>query len=89
VGMQWAACANRLRRPVDRGVVYQVERLSHIVSTESWFDPFLRTLVFPSAIKLPFLRARQDEAHRHWLRSPIAPSCTRQIRLAPVFAGQY
>jgi 2-polyprenyl-6-methoxyphenol hydroxylase-like FAD-dependent oxidoreductase len=49
---------NRLRRPVDRRVVRQVELLSQLASAESQFDRFVRAFLFPLALKTPFLRAR-------------------------------
>jgi 2-polyprenyl-6-methoxyphenol hydroxylase-like FAD-dependent oxidoreductase len=44
------------RRRVDRRVVRRVELLSRLVSAESGFTRFLRAFVFPSAVKLPFVR---------------------------------
>jgi 2-polyprenyl-6-methoxyphenol hydroxylase-like FAD-dependent oxidoreductase len=49
---------DRLRRPVDRGVVRRVEFLSQIASAESRFYRFVRSVVLLRAIKLPFIRAR-------------------------------
>ncbi len=49
---------NQLRRPVDQQVVRQVEFVSRIVSAESWVYRFLRAVVFPTAIKISFLRSR-------------------------------
>jgi 2-polyprenyl-6-methoxyphenol hydroxylase-like FAD-dependent oxidoreductase len=49
---------DRLRRPVDRRVVHQVELLSCIVSAESRFYQFVREFVFPTVVKIPFLRGR-------------------------------
>jgi 2-polyprenyl-6-methoxyphenol hydroxylase-like FAD-dependent oxidoreductase len=49
---------NRLRRPVDRQVVRQVELLSRVVAAESPFYRLLRALAFPLVLKLPFLRSR-------------------------------
>ena len=49
---------DRLRRPVDRRVVSQVEFLSRIVSAESPLDRFLRAFVFPTAIQVAALRLR-------------------------------
>jgi len=49
---------DRLRRPVDRQVVRQVELLSRIVSAESLLTRFFRTFLFPRVINIPFLRAR-------------------------------
>jgi 2-polyprenyl-6-methoxyphenol hydroxylase-like FAD-dependent oxidoreductase len=46
---------DRLRRPVDQQVLRRVELLSRLVSAESGFTRFLRALVFPPAIKLPFV----------------------------------
>ena len=51
------AAYNRLRRPVDSQVVRRVEFISRIVSPESGFYRFLRTFVFPTVIKMPFLPA--------------------------------
>jgi 2-polyprenyl-6-methoxyphenol hydroxylase-like FAD-dependent oxidoreductase len=47
---------DQLRRPVDRRVVHRVELLSRLVSAEAGFTRFLRGFVFPSAVKLPFVR---------------------------------
>ena len=49
---------DRVRRPVDRRVVRQVEILSRIASPESRFNRFLRAFVFPTAFKAPFVRRR-------------------------------
>jgi len=49
---------NRLRRPVDRQVVRQVEVFSRIVSAESWFYRFVRACLFPTAVRMSFLRGR-------------------------------
>jgi 2-polyprenyl-6-methoxyphenol hydroxylase-like FAD-dependent oxidoreductase len=49
---------NNLRRPVDRGVVHQVELLSRIVAGDSLAFRLLRRVVFPSALRIPFLRNR-------------------------------
>jgi 2-polyprenyl-6-methoxyphenol hydroxylase-like FAD-dependent oxidoreductase len=48
---------DRLRRPIDRQVVRQVELFSQIVSAERRIFRFLRAYVFPMAIKTPFLRS--------------------------------
>jgi 2-polyprenyl-6-methoxyphenol hydroxylase-like FAD-dependent oxidoreductase len=47
-----------LRRPVDRRTVHQVEFLSRIAAADSRVYGFLRTFVFPAAIRMPFVRAR-------------------------------
>jgi len=52
------AAYNRLRRPVDAQVVRRVEFISRTVSPESGFYRFLRTFVFPTVVRMPFLRAR-------------------------------
>jgi 2-polyprenyl-6-methoxyphenol hydroxylase-like FAD-dependent oxidoreductase len=49
---------NRLRRPVDRRVVRQVELMSRLVAAESWFARFARWLLFPLALRLAFFRDR-------------------------------
>lgn len=49
---------NRLRWPVDRQVVRQVEFMSRIISPKSLAFRSLRTLLFTRAIKLPFFRSR-------------------------------
>ena len=49
---------DRLRRPVDRRVVRRVELLSRVVNAASWPWRFLRTCIFPVALRLPFLQAR-------------------------------
>lgn len=49
---------DRLRRPVDRGVVLRINVLSRIATAESWFTRFLRTFVLLRAIQVPFIRAR-------------------------------
>lgn len=49
---------NRLRRPVDTQVVRRVELISRIVSPESGFYRFLRAFVFPTVLKMPFMRSR-------------------------------
>jgi len=49
---------DRLRRPVDRQVVRRVELMSRIASAESGLSRFVRAFVFPTAIKIPFLRTR-------------------------------
>jgi 2-polyprenyl-6-methoxyphenol hydroxylase-like FAD-dependent oxidoreductase len=47
---------HRLRRPVDGRVVRRVELLSRVVSAESWPWLFIRTCLFPVALRLPFLQ---------------------------------
>ncbi len=47
---------DRLRRPVDRQVVRQVELLTRIVSGESALFRFVRSFVLPLAVSLPFTR---------------------------------
>ncbi|MDB5392373.1 MAG: 2-polyprenyl-6-methoxyphenol hydroxylase [Planctomycetaceae bacterium] len=47
-----------MRRRVDRRVVRQVEFLSRVASPESWFFRLMRSYVFPTAIKIPFLHSR-------------------------------
>jgi 2-polyprenyl-6-methoxyphenol hydroxylase-like FAD-dependent oxidoreductase len=49
---------DRLRRPVDRQVVRQVEIMSRIASAESPLFQFLRAFVFPTATRIPFVRSR-------------------------------
>jgi 2-polyprenyl-6-methoxyphenol hydroxylase-like FAD-dependent oxidoreductase len=49
---------SRLRQPVDRSIVRQVEQLSRIVAAETSFYRFVRSFVFPTITKLPFLRGR-------------------------------
>lgn len=49
---------DRLRRPVDRRVVRQVELMSRIVSSKSWIFGIVRTLLFTRFIKVPFVRSR-------------------------------
>jgi 2-polyprenyl-6-methoxyphenol hydroxylase-like FAD-dependent oxidoreductase len=49
---------DRFRRPVDSQVVRRVELLSRIGSAESAFYRCVRALLFPVAIRFPFLRAR-------------------------------
>jgi 2-polyprenyl-6-methoxyphenol hydroxylase-like FAD-dependent oxidoreductase len=53
---------DRLRRPVDGQVVRRVDLLSRMVSAESGVHRFLRTFVFPIAIRIPRLRSRMIEA---------------------------
>jgi 2-polyprenyl-6-methoxyphenol hydroxylase-like FAD-dependent oxidoreductase len=48
---------DRLRRPVDRRVVSEVEFLSRIISCESPLDRFVRAFVLPAAIQNPSLRS--------------------------------
>lgn len=48
---------DRLRHPVDRGVVRRVKILSRIASAESWFDRFIRNYVLLKAIDIPSIRA--------------------------------
>jgi 2-polyprenyl-6-methoxyphenol hydroxylase-like FAD-dependent oxidoreductase len=52
---------DRLRRPVDRGVVRRVEFLSQMASAESWFYRFVRAFVLLRALQIPFIRARMVE----------------------------
>jgi 2-polyprenyl-6-methoxyphenol hydroxylase-like FAD-dependent oxidoreductase len=47
---------DQLRWPVDQRVVRRVELLSRLASAESGFARFMRTFVFPPALKLPFAR---------------------------------
>jgi 2-polyprenyl-6-methoxyphenol hydroxylase-like FAD-dependent oxidoreductase len=47
---------DQLRRPVDQRVVRRVELLSRLVSAESGFTRFMRAFMFPSAVRLPFVR---------------------------------
>jgi 2-polyprenyl-6-methoxyphenol hydroxylase-like FAD-dependent oxidoreductase len=49
---------DRLRRPVDRRVVRQVQLLSRIVAAESPWTRFVRTFLFPVATRLPWTRSR-------------------------------
>ena len=49
---------DRLRRPIDRRVVRQVELMSRIVSSKSLIYRFLRTLMFTTMIKVPLIRSR-------------------------------
>jgi 2-polyprenyl-6-methoxyphenol hydroxylase-like FAD-dependent oxidoreductase len=49
---------DRLRRPVDRRVVRQVELLSRVVAAESPLYRFVRSFLFPAATRIPFLRSR-------------------------------
>lgn len=48
---------DRLRHPVDRGVVRRVKILARIASAESWFDRFIRNYVLLKAINIPSIRA--------------------------------
>jgi 2-polyprenyl-6-methoxyphenol hydroxylase-like FAD-dependent oxidoreductase len=52
----------RLRRPIDRRVVRQVDLLSRIASAESPLFHFLRRFLFPVATSLPFIRSRMAAA---------------------------
>jgi 2-polyprenyl-6-methoxyphenol hydroxylase-like FAD-dependent oxidoreductase len=49
---------NRLRRPVDRRVVRQVELLSRVVAAESPWYRFVRSFLFLAATRIPFVRSR-------------------------------
>jgi 2-polyprenyl-6-methoxyphenol hydroxylase-like FAD-dependent oxidoreductase len=49
---------NRLRWPVDRRVVRQVEFMSRLVAAESPFTRFARRFLLPLALRLPFGRGR-------------------------------
>jgi 2-polyprenyl-6-methoxyphenol hydroxylase-like FAD-dependent oxidoreductase len=49
---------DRLRRPVDRRVVRQVELVSRIAAAESPFLDFLRRRLLPAVLRLPFVRGR-------------------------------
>jgi len=49
---------DRLRRPVDRRVVRQVELLSRVVAAESPWYRFVRAFLFPAATRIPFIRSR-------------------------------
>jgi 2-polyprenyl-6-methoxyphenol hydroxylase-like FAD-dependent oxidoreductase len=49
---------NRLRHPVDRRVVRVVEFLTRTVSAESTLRRLARTYLFPTALRVPSLRAR-------------------------------
>ncbi|MGC9967991.1 MAG: FAD-dependent monooxygenase [Syntrophobacteraceae bacterium] len=51
---------DRLRRPVDRRVVRQVEFASRIVSSESLMYRFVRALLFSTVLKVPFVRSRMQ-----------------------------
>jgi len=76
---------NRLRRPVDRQVVRQVEIFSRIVSGESAFYRFVRGYVFPLAIGLPFLRGRLMKTVSgldHELPRSLKPAADRDRELA-------
>ena len=53
---------DRLRRPIDRGVVRRVEILSQTASAESWFTRFVRAYVLLRAVKIPFIRSRMVAA---------------------------
>jgi 2-polyprenyl-6-methoxyphenol hydroxylase-like FAD-dependent oxidoreductase len=65
---------DRLRRPVDRGVVRRVEFLSQIASAESRFYRFVRAFVLLRALKIPFIRARMV-ATVTGLDHALPPSC--------------
>jgi 2-polyprenyl-6-methoxyphenol hydroxylase-like FAD-dependent oxidoreductase len=70
---------DRLRRPVDRRVVRQVERLSRVVAAESRWDRFVRAFLFPAATRIPFIRSRMV-ATLTGLDHPLPKlSATRQV----------
>ncbi len=47
-----------LRRPIDLGVVRQVEFLTRIISSESRITRFIRQFLLPVAVKMPVFRQR-------------------------------
>lgn len=49
---------DRLRRPVDAGVVRRVELITRVAGGDSWFYRFVRSAVLPAAVRLPFVRRR-------------------------------
>ena len=49
---------DRLRHQVDGKVVRQVELLSRVVSAQTSFYWFIRTVLFPMAIRVPFIHDR-------------------------------
>ncbi len=49
---------DRLRRPVDRQVVRQVELLSRVMAAESPLYRLGRAFLFPAATRIPFVRSR-------------------------------
>lgn len=49
---------DRLRRPVDQGVVRRVEAISRVAAAETAPARFARAWLFPTATKLPFVRSR-------------------------------
>jgi 2-polyprenyl-6-methoxyphenol hydroxylase-like FAD-dependent oxidoreductase len=51
---------DRLRRPVDRRVVRQVELLSRVVAAESRWYRFVRALLFPVATRIPLYSFPDD-----------------------------
>jgi 2-polyprenyl-6-methoxyphenol hydroxylase-like FAD-dependent oxidoreductase len=80
---------DQLRRPVDRRVVRRVELLSRLVSAESGLTRFLRTFVFPAAIKLPVVRGlmvRTVSGLDHELPDLLRPA-RAESGLEPVKAG--
>jgi 2-polyprenyl-6-methoxyphenol hydroxylase-like FAD-dependent oxidoreductase len=49
---------DRLRRPIDRGVVRRIELISQVASAETWFHWLVRSFVLPRAVRVPFIRSR-------------------------------
>jgi len=70
---------DRLRHQVDGKVVRQVELLSRVVSAQTSFYWFIRTVLFPMAIRVPFIHDRMLQTVTgldHQLRQVITEART-------------
>jgi 2-polyprenyl-6-methoxyphenol hydroxylase-like FAD-dependent oxidoreductase len=57
-GAQRLSDYHRLRQPVDRRVVREVELLSNVIAAESFAYRLVRSCMFPAVTWIPFLRSR-------------------------------